>query len=216
MKKYTIVCFGDSNTWGFDSPNCDRYPEEVRWTGRLQSILGDEYKVIEEGLCGRNIATEDPAEGEKSGMTTLVPVMESQMPFDLFIIMLGTNDTKRKFAYSARDIQGCMEQMLMKALSFIRFKMNDSAKILLVAPAPIHEAIKDSFYGDMFQYERSRELSLALPELFKELADRYQIEFFDAGTVATADPFDGIHLNPDGHEKLACALAKKIVEIKKK
>ena len=49
----TVLCYGDSNTYGFNPSNGFRYPENVRWTGRLQSALGDGYKIIEEGCNGR-------------------------------------------------------------------------------------------------------------------------------------------------------------------
>ena len=31
-----ILCFGDSNTWGYDPVTGSRYAYDVRWTGRLQ------------------------------------------------------------------------------------------------------------------------------------------------------------------------------------
>ena len=49
MSKKRIVCFGDSNTWGYDPVNHTRYDEETRWTMVLQSLLGEEYQMIEEG-----------------------------------------------------------------------------------------------------------------------------------------------------------------------
>ena len=46
-----ILCFGDSNTWGF-IPGSDhkRYSKQDRWTGILSEMLGSSYEVIEEGL----------------------------------------------------------------------------------------------------------------------------------------------------------------------
>ena len=47
----TIVCYGDSNTWGYIPGSAEeRYPYDIRWTGVLQRLLGAEYHVIEEGL----------------------------------------------------------------------------------------------------------------------------------------------------------------------
>lgn len=49
-----ILCFGDSNTWGYDGESRERLPWGVRWTSLLQEKLNkEEYRVIEEGLCGR-------------------------------------------------------------------------------------------------------------------------------------------------------------------
>lgn len=55
MKK--VLCFGDSNTWGYNPSTKDRFPKEIRWTGILQGKLGSEdTKIIEEGLVGRKSA----------------------------------------------------------------------------------------------------------------------------------------------------------------
>lgn len=58
--KRTIVCFGDSNTWGYDAETDQRFKDEIRWTGLLDTELGDSYRVIEEGLPGRTSVSEDP------------------------------------------------------------------------------------------------------------------------------------------------------------
>ena len=80
----------------------------------MQAALGDDYKVIEEGQNGRTIATEDPAEGEKNGLSYIGACLESHTPLDYVIIMLGSNDCKRKFSYSSMDIAGEMQIMLEK------------------------------------------------------------------------------------------------------
>ena len=104
MKQKNILCFGDSNTWGFP-PDCGaRYDRETRWPGVLQQQLGEDYYVIEEGLPGRNTVWDDPVEGGKNGLKQLVPLIHSHMPLDLLIIMLGTTDFKNRFSVSPRDI----------------------------------------------------------------------------------------------------------------
>ena len=59
----TILCFGDSNTWGYDpaatasAPFPIRHPHDVRWTGVFARELGDGFRVIEEGTvrAGANL-----------------------------------------------------------------------------------------------------------------------------------------------------------------
>ena len=53
-----ILCFGDSNTYGHN-PSGGRWPLHERWPGILQELLGEEYHIIEEGLCGRTTVFED-------------------------------------------------------------------------------------------------------------------------------------------------------------
>ncbi len=89
-----ILCYGDSNTWGYDAAADDRFPEEVRWTGVLQQLLGEGFRVIEEGQPGRTTVWDDPIEEHRNGKTALYSVLESQSPVDLVVLMLGTNDLK--------------------------------------------------------------------------------------------------------------------------
>jgi lysophospholipase L1-like esterase len=101
----TVLCYGDSNTWGSDPETGERFPEGVRWPGVLRRELGEEYRVIEEGLPGRTTVRDDPIEGDhKNGRSYLRACLESHRPIDLVTIMLGTNDLKERFGSSASDI----------------------------------------------------------------------------------------------------------------
>jgi len=58
----TVLCFGDSLTWGFDPRGGERFVRcgfAERWTRRLQAELGSSYYVIEEGLNGRMTVFDD-------------------------------------------------------------------------------------------------------------------------------------------------------------
>lgn len=50
----SILCYGDSNTWGSDpaDPN-RRFGRDSRWIGVMRRELGDDFEVSEEGLGGR-------------------------------------------------------------------------------------------------------------------------------------------------------------------
>ena len=43
-----ILCYGDSNTWGYVAGSGARYPYNVRWTGVAQRELGNEYIIFED------------------------------------------------------------------------------------------------------------------------------------------------------------------------
>ena len=53
MEQKNILCFGDSNTHGYNSKTGGRFGVEERWTKLLQKKMGEEYYIIEEGLSGR-------------------------------------------------------------------------------------------------------------------------------------------------------------------
>ena len=107
MKK-RVLCYGDSNTWGFNAMNENvygqRFPEEVRWTGRLQTLLGENWTVIEEGLCGRTTVFEDPLREGLNGLQYLGPCLATHNPIDYLILMLGTNDCKARFSALPKNI----------------------------------------------------------------------------------------------------------------
>ena len=210
--KYRIVCFGDSNTWGYNPETGSRYDDDVRWTGRLQNLLGAAYTVVEEGQNGRTIAIDDPAEGEKNGSKTIVPIMESQNPFDLLIIMLGTNDMKRKFSYVSMEIAGEMEQFLEKVRCFMKYHMANDPKILLVAPPYVGENIRNSWLGDSFGYEEAIEKSKGMAEWYRKLADMFECDFIDMAQYVKASECDSIHLTAQGHEIVAEKLYEYIMQ----
>ena len=100
----TILCYGDSNTYGYNPVNGLRYPKDVRWTGVLQKLLGEQYAVIEEGCNGRTTVFEDIAEPWKAGLGYLKPCLNTHKPIDFVIMMLGSNDLKRMFHATAKEI----------------------------------------------------------------------------------------------------------------
>ena len=70
-----VICFGDSNTFGYDPSNRCGDPYDRRWTEILAEKTG--WQVINEGVNGREVPDEP------------VSVPED---VDLFLVMLGTND----------------------------------------------------------------------------------------------------------------------------
>lgn len=50
----TVLCFGDSNTYGLNPKDNSRFDYNTRWTGILDRRLrAKDCRVVEEGLCGR-------------------------------------------------------------------------------------------------------------------------------------------------------------------
>lgn len=78
-----ILCFGDSNTFGYKPDGSGRFGEEIRWTGRIQKKLGDNYKIIEEGLCGRMTIFEDDLRRGRRGSELVGTLVESHNPIDV-------------------------------------------------------------------------------------------------------------------------------------
>ncbi|HET7839218.1 MAG TPA: SGNH/GDSL hydrolase family protein [Rectinemataceae bacterium] len=213
MRK-TLLCFGDSNTWGFDcerwvkdSP-AFRFAPEVRWPGVLAAELGPDYAVIEEGHNGRTTVFDDEVEGEhRNALRYLQACLESHAPLDAVVIMLGTNDLKERFAATASDIAAGAARLAQLVLAS---RVGPSAKapaVLLVAPFPVGREIRSSPFGEMFGYEAAIAKSRLFAERYAERAKALGLGFLDAGAVVTAHPKDSIHLGAAEHRKLGLAVA---------
>lgn len=207
MKK-TIICFGDSNTHGYNSSNHGRFSEDERWTGRLASYLGDEYSIKEEGLSGRTTSFDDPLFEGLCGLNLIYPVLMTHEPVDLLIIMLGTNDTKVRFGATPENIAKGLERLTRKAMDS-RDVWRDGPKILLIAPPPIEPGYeKSDVFGEMGAgcVEKSR----ALAPLYRKTAEQCGCYFLDAGEIEGVSmyPYDHMHLSDTAHD----ALAKKLAE----
>ena len=211
----TVLCYGDSNTWGYIPGEVTmRYPRDTRWPGRLQELLGEGYYVIEEGLNSRTTVWEDPTRGDRSGLTYIVPCLQSHKPLDLVIVMLGSNDTKRHFGCSTLMIATGMKRVL-DAILFSRAGRDKKApQILLIAPPLIREEMledPDGFVQEMG--EEAPEKSRSFSRFYRALAEEYGIHFLDAAEICEASLLDGLHLDAEGHKALSYAVCVKVREI---
>lgn len=198
----TVLCYGDSNTYGYNPETGMRYPRAVRYPGRLQSLLGDEYFVIEEGCNGRTTIHDDPIDGWKNGLDYLKPCLNSHKPVDIVIMMLGSNDLKETFHLTAGQIADGAGQLIEVIQTFTAEKQGFVPKIILISPPEIGTGIRSSaFYGAF--YERAIEESRRFPEYYRAVAERYGCIFFNAAEYIYPSDTDSLHLTPDGHRILA-------------
>ena len=199
----TIVCFGDSNTWGYDPAAKARFGPNSRWTGVLQVTLGANYRVIEEGLNGRTTTVDDPIYPHRNGRDYLPPCLESHAPFDLITIMLGTNDLKTRLNRSGSDISesaGVLADIARRSPSGPNGR---PPKVLLIAPPPLTKLTE---LEEMF--EGGTEKSRTFAKYYANRAANLGVAFFDAGSVIRCSDLDGIHFEADQHAILGEAIAE--------
>ena len=205
----TILCYGDSNTYGYVPGTGMRYPRDVRYPGRLQMLLGEEYTVIEEGCNGRTTIHDDPIDGWKNGLDYLKPCLSSHRPIDIVTLMLGSNDLKATFHLTAKDIADGAGILVDVIRTFTEEKQGYIPKIILISPPEIGKGIKSSpFYGAF--YEEAIEESKRFPEHYKAVADKYDCIFFNAAEYVSPSEADSLHLTPEGHKILADKLYEMI------
>jgi lysophospholipase L1-like esterase len=205
----TVLCYGDSNTWGSDPETGERFSEDVRWPGVLALALGEGYRVIEEGLPGRTTVWDDPIEGDyKNGRTYLTPCLESHRPVDLITLMLGTNDLKWRFGTSASDIAQAASSLAEMMMRSGCGPEGGAPAVILIAPPAVAKLT------DMAQmFEGAEEKSRQFPQHYEHFAEKDGCEFFDASEVIVSSDVDGIHLDAGEHRKLGEAVAERIRQI---
>lgn len=212
----TILCYGDSLTWGWIPAQpalpSARYPRDVRWPGVLAAELGDGYAVIEEGLSGRTTSLDDPLNPILNGRRLLPAVLASHQPVDLVVIMLGTNDAKRYFRSSALDIVTGAAGLLGDVAGSAGGPTPYAAPMaLLVAPPLPAETLPDPWLSML--YEGARATLAEVRHGYRVLATSVGAGFFDAGDVITEVGVDGIHLTEQNNRDLASALARTVREV---
>ncbi len=200
----TIVCYGDSNTWGADAGSGGRHPLDVRYTGILAAELGSGYRVMEEGLNGRTTNMDDLNELNRNGLTYLAPCLETHAPIDLVTIMLGTNDLKSRFNRNPADSAQAAGLLCDIARTMRVGPDGGTAKVLMIAPPVVIEMgdLAGLFVGAI---EKSKQFAYE----YGNWANRLGLDFLDAGSIVTSDPLDGIHLDAAAHAALGKAIADK-------
>jgi lysophospholipase L1-like esterase len=204
----TVLCYGDSNTWGYDPASGERYPEDVRWPGVLARELGDEFRVIEEGLNARTTVRDDPVEEYKNGKDYFRPCLESHRPLDLVIVALGVNDLKARFFASASDVADGAGVLVAIAQRSGAGPDGSPPAVLLVAPPPVGRLTE---LAEMFA--GAEEKSRGFARQYRRVAEKYGCELLDAGEQVRASDLDGIHLEAGEHRKLGEAVAARVKEM---
>ena len=191
----TVLCYGDSITWGSDAATGGRHPFADRWPNVLQKALGPEVQVVTDGLRGRTTAYDEHlAACDRNGVRILPTSLYTHAPLDLVIFLLGSNDMKPFVCGHAIGAK----QGMRRLVNIVRkhaypFEM-DVPEVLIVAPPILRETADPDFAAS---FGAGVEQSAMLATLYSDLADVEGCGFFDAGSVARTAPIDGVHLDAD-------------------
>ena len=204
-----VLCFGDSNTWGYIPISEQRYPANVRWTGLLQKKLGNDFWVIEEGLNGRTTNMDDPEKPGKNGLAYLRPCLETHNPIDLVILMLGTNDLKNKFERTPESIAKGIELLVEEIRLTAKNNQTHVSELLLISPILVDDSVEKAKEKFLDAGRKSKHLA----EHYRIIAEKNQIPFIDAAKHVSPSTQDGIHLEPVSHQILADKIYQRVKAI---
>jgi lysophospholipase L1-like esterase len=208
-----ILCFGDSNTWGFIPESLTesyprRHPHDVRWTGVLARELGEGFRIIEEGQNGRTTVHDDPFALVRNAKAVLPALLESHKPLDLVVLMLGTNDLKNVFGVSPSEIAAGAKILVQTVLGSDAGLAAKPPRLLLMCPPTIGQL---SHLPDLeAKLTDAQARSQQLPKHYEAVAATLGCAYLNTQEIITPSPVDGIHLDAAAHQKLGKAVAEKI------
>lgn len=182
MVQRKILCYGDSNTYGFDPRDFfgGRYDADSRWCDLLAKKTG--WQVINCGENGRTIPRNDWEFRE------LGRLLSRNGPLDWIILMLGTNDV----------LQGCqgIENSMEELLACIRQNWPEMKLLLLTPPTA---ALPEPEWQEKLRM---------LAESYRKLAMQQGISYLNTQEWNLPLAYDGVHLSEEGHRVFADALAR--------
>jgi lysophospholipase L1-like esterase len=206
----TVLCYGASNTYGQKPDRRGRFAADERWTGILQDKLGGDYYVIEEGLGGRttNLDHPNPNKPNRNGLTYFKACLESHLPLDFIIIMLGTNDFKTVYNRSVQEIAEALRQFPEYVTALSKAKNLTQPKVILVSPSYMNDqalhfidSMPTPGIYDKTSVKKSHELAPYVEAVAKETNSL----FLDSAPI-TQTGEDGCHLDKASQATLANAL----------
>lgn len=201
----TLLCFGDSNTWGYNPATWERYPLDIRWPGVLQNELGESYRVIEDGQNGRTAVEGKIFTGFNTSKTDLVSTLANYSPLDLVILMLGTNDLLMRSSVSRDDVGKGIDVLLDIIRHSGAGPVSSAPAVLLLAPPPI-----GSPAGKTEALDSAVTQSHFFAERYASIAADFGCAFLNAGEIVRSSEIDGSHLDASEHKKLGLAVAKRV------
>ncbi len=203
----SILCYGDSNTWGCADLERGRHDRWVRWPGVLQRELGDAFHVIEEGLNGRTSAFDVVEQPDRNGLSLLPTSLDTHAPLDIVVLALGANDVFFPGVDAYESAKGV--RRLIETVQASEFGPDGrSPDVLVIAPPPM---IPKGLWlpQEIPAAEASREFGTA----YRALADAAGCAVLDLGKVTTPCELDGIHFDEAGHKAIGLAVASSVRQL---
>jgi lysophospholipase L1-like esterase len=205
-----VMVFGDSISWGYTpGSKHQRFAADVRWPGKLQQLLGDDYDIIEENLNSRGIENGDPRPGKEGrrALDYIEACLDSQDPLDQVIVLLGTNELKHEMNMSPAQVGKSMEKLLDIIINRPSQFRDTSPKVTLLSPPIINDQTEYCKAGD--KYLGATEKSKELVGVYEKLATKLGIGFVALNSINVG--VDGIHIDTEAHAKVAKLVYENLV-----
>jgi len=200
-----ILCYGDSNTYGFIPGSGARYDKNSRWSGLLVQFLPDKFEIIEEGMNNRTGFFKNPEGLKQSGGDYLPIFLQNNKDIDICILNLGTNDAQIFYNLNRENTKSG----LLNLINSIK-NVNKKTQIIIIPPVKITENILNSWFSVMFDNSSIEKINNVFP-FFEKTAKENNCLYFDFNKFTQPSEIDGLHYTKDAHKIIAQNLAKYIL-----
>ncbi len=198
MKK--IICYGDSNTFGFNAKDGSIFDENTRWTSLLQKNLGSEYEVVNEGMYDRTGFVDNPRGDLFSGPKHFPEMLAKTDNIDLLILAIGTNDLQSQYNISFDTIENGLKNL-------IHLAKTKAKNIIIIPPVILDERILKGAFNTQFD-ETGVEKSKKVGQIYRKIADKNGCLWFDINEFTAPSNYDGLHYDENSHRLIAEKLAE--------
>lgn len=202
MKK--IICYGDSNTFGYNPKDGTRFDSNTRWTALLNKILEDKYQIIEEGYNNRTGFFVNPQGHLQSGQKYLPECLERNKSFDIFVLALGTNDMQKTFNLKPDIVKNGLKNIV----EVVR-KFNSDARIIIIPPVILNKNVLKGSFCHQFD-EESIKASNWTQKIYKMVTETENCEFLNLNNYVVPSFIDGLHFDEKSHQVIAEMLENQI------
>lgn len=197
----TVLCFGDSNTYGYSPLDGSRFSQAERWTG----ILKTRFNVIEAGLNNRVGFVLSPYGEKYSGLKYFPKVLSACNNIDIIVLAVGTNDLQYAYNVDMQTIENGLEQMILLA-------KEKTSNIIIVPPVILSKNIFNGVFSLMFD-KSSIEKSVQVQEIFKKVVSKHNCKLLDFNEFVRPSNIDGLHYDKTAHKKIAEVVLDNLVNL---
>lgn len=198
----TILCYGDSNTFGtwplVRQGQEGGHRAAARRPGAMAAEIGPGIEEVVKGHPSRTTVHDDPIEGaHRDGLAILPAVIGSHRPEDLGVLLLGTSGHMQGLALAGFDIAfGTARQIqVMRGSRHVR-------RVLRVCPpSPLERGCLAGRRAGVAA--RGRKVA----RWSARIAGRLGVGFVDAAEFVHVEPREGMHLS----SKARRALGQRII-----
>ncbi|MBE7705293.1 MAG: hypothetical protein E7Z90_05730 [Cyanobacteria bacterium SIG29] len=183
----TILCFGDSNTFGYCPVDGSRYPENKRWTGLLKS----KFNVLEEGLNNRVAFLKSPFGKNYSAIECFSSILDKYSNIDYIVIWIGTNDYQSIYNIDEKTINDCLKNLIFLA-------KQKADKVLIISPLKLDDNILNGSFSSMFNKNSIEKSNMMFP-LYEQIALENNCLFLDINKIVKPSKIDGLHYDLNSH-----------------